>query len=226
MAKKNNSLSVFVALDRSGSMSGERWTTAIESLNEYITGLKKEKVEGTVTIIAFDCLNTVDDRHVRLVPLTENQSIAYYENLKHDVLQPSGMTPLFDAAAHVMDRAIENNAERTVVVIMTDGEENASKEYTQAKIKDKVKLLQDKKWEVVFLGANFDVAQYTTGSGLSAQKFRNVDMSSQMQRTAMYTDLSSSTVAYVKTGAAIDLSLNNTMAGVSVAGDSVTVTTK
>ena len=226
MAKKNNALSVFVALDRSGSMSGEPWVNAIESFNEYVKNLQKEKIEGDVTIIAFDSPSTIGDSNVRLVTLTENQSIAYFEPLKHDCTSPAGMTPLFDAAAHVMDRAIEKNSKRSVVVILTDGHENASREYTQSKIKDKVKLLESKKWEVIFLGANFDVAQYTTGSGLSAQKFRNVDMSSQMQRTAMYTDLSSSTVAYAKTGAAIDLSLNNTMAGVSVAGDSVTVTTK
>lgn len=208
MAKKKEKLSVFVALDRSGSMSGERWIHAIDSINEYITGLKKEKVEGTVTIIAFDCLNTVNDHHVRLVPLTENQSIAYYENLKHDVLQPSGMTPLFDAAAHVMDRAIENNAERTVVVIMTDGEENASKEYTQVKIKDKVKLLESKKWEVIFLGANFDVTQYAAASGLASTKQRSVNFLDHNQRVAMYQDLTSSTVAYAKAGQAMNMAVD------------------
>lgn len=214
----NNNLSVFVALDRSGSMQGEPWMNAIESLNEYIKNLQKEKIEGDVTIIAFDSFSTVGDSSVRLVPLTEDQSIAYFEPLKNDCTSPAGMTPLFDAAAHVMDRAIEKNSKRTVVVILTDGHENASKEYTQSKIKDKVKQLQDKNWEVIFLGANFDVAHYTASSGLSAGKFRNFDMSNQVMRTAMYTDLSTSTTAYAKTGAAIDLSIDNTMATVGGAG--------
>ena len=203
MAK--NTLSVFVALDRSGSMSGEPWTNAIESLNEYVKNLQKEKIEGDVTIVAFDSHSSVGGDTVRLVPLAENQSIAYYEPLKQDVIAPAGMTPLFDAAANVMDRALERNSERTVIVILTDGQENASKEYTQAKIKDKVKLLEAKKWEVIFLGANFDVASYTTGSGLSATKMRNFDLNNTMQRTAMYTDLSTSTVAYAKTGAAMNM---------------------
>lgn len=201
MAKKNNPLSVYVALDRSGSMSGERWTHAIDSINEYINGLKNEKIEGTVNVTAFD----TNGNNVRLVELTEDQSIAYYEPLSHDVVSPSGMTPLFDAAANVMDRAIENNAERTVVVIMTDGEENSSKEYTQAKIKDKVKLLENKKWEVIFLGANFDVAQYTAASGLAMTKQRSVDFSSQVQRSAMTADLMSNTIAYATTGAAMNM---------------------
>lgn len=204
MAKKNKPLSVYVALDRSGSMQGERWTHAIDSINEYINGLKKEKIEGEVNVTAFD----TNGNSVRLVELVENQSIAYYEPLTHDVVTPSGMTPLFDAAANVMDRALENNAERTVVVIMTDGEENSSKEYNQAKIKDKVKLLENKKWEVVFLGANFDVSRYTADSGLAMTKQRTVDFSNQLQRTAMQADLTSSTVAYAKAGEAINLNVD------------------
>lgn len=203
MAKKNKPLSVYVALDRSGSMSGERWTHAIDSINEYINGLKKEKIEGTVSITAFDY-----GQSMRLVDLVVDQSIAYYEPLAHDCTQPSGMTPLFDAAANVMDRAVENNAERTVVVIMTDGEENSSKEYNQATIKAKVKDLTDKKWEVLFLGANFDVSSYTVNSGLAMTKMRNVDFSNQLQRAAMYNDLTKSTAAYATVGAAIDLSVD------------------
>lgn len=202
----NDNLSVFVALDRSGSMSGERWTTAIESLNEYVKNLQKEKIEGEVSITAFDTYHGVGGATVRLEDIVKNQSIAYFEPLSASVLQPGGGTPLYDAAGIVMDRALERNNKRTVVVILTDGEENQSKEYTQAKIKDKVKKLQDKKWEVVFLGANFDVANYTASAGLSTGKFRNVDMTNVMARQAMYTDLSTSTVAYAKTGAAIDLS--------------------
>lgn len=211
----NNNLSVFVALDRSGSMSGERWTTAIESLNEYVKNLQKEKIEGEVSITAFDTYHGVGGATVRLEDIVKNQSIAYFEPLHPSVLQPGGGTPLYDAAGIVMDRALERNNDRTIVVILTDGEENQSKEYTQAKIKDKVKQLQDKNWEVIFLGANFDVAHYTASSGLSAGKFRNVDMSNQVMRTAMYTDLSTSTVAYAKTGAAIDLSQPTVQVNVS-----------
>lgn len=196
-------LSVYVALDRSGSMSGERWTHAIDSINEYINGLKKEKIEGNVSIVAFDF-----GQSMRLVDLVKDQSIAYFEPLSKECTQPSGMTPLYDAAANVMDRALEVNSERTVVVIMTDGEENSSKEYTQAKIKDKVKTLTDKKWEVLFLGANFDVSSYTAGSGLASTKMRNVNMNNDAQRFAMQADLTRSTVAYATVGAAIDLSVD------------------
>jgi Mg-chelatase subunit ChlD len=206
MAKKNKGLSVFVALDRSGSMQGERWSTAITSLNAYISNLQKEKIEGEVSITAFDTYNGQLGQTVRLEDIADRQSIAYFEPLSVNVLHPGGGTPLYDAAATVMDRAIERNSERTVIVILTDGEENASKEYTQAKIKDKVKSLQDKSWEVIFLGANFDVARYTQGSGLASTKMRNVNMMDAQAVNLMYTDLSSNTIAYARTGAAMDMS--------------------
>jgi viroplasmin and RNaseH domain-containing protein len=184
-------------------MQGPSWNNAIESLNEYIGGLQNEKIEGDVTIVAFDSTSGME---VRLVPIVENKSIAYFEPLKSDVLMPAGMTPLYDAAANVMDRALERNNDRTVVVILTDGHENASKEYTQAKIKSKVELLQAKNWEVIFLGANFDVTQYTKQAGLDMTKMRSFDMNNAAQRNDMTMSLRSGTVAYASTGAAINLS--------------------
>ena len=206
MEKKNENLSVFVALDRSGSMSGEKWTNAIDSLNEYVKGLQKEELSGDITILAFDSDGMVSsDTKVRLSPLAESADIAYFKRIDPAVLYPAGGTPLYDAAGHVMNLALEKNSKRTVVVILTDGEENTSKEYTQAKIKEKVKALEEKKWEVIFLGANFDVTTYTQGSGLASTKMRNFDLNNQVQRTAMYSDLTASTTAYAKTGAAMNL---------------------
>ena len=209
MAKKNKDLAVFVALDRSGSMGGEKWTNAVDSLNEYVKGLQKEKISGDITIIAFDSDGMFGgNASVRLVPLAESADIAYFEPIDPAVMRPAGGTPLYDAAGHVMNLALDKNSKRTVVVILTDGEENTSKEYTQAKIKEKVKSLEEKKWEVIFLGANFDVAQYTAGSGLASTKMRNFDLNNVGQRTAMYTDLTKSTAAYATVGAAMNLAVD------------------
>lgn len=216
---KNKDLAVFVALDRSGSMTGEKWTNAIDSLNEYVKGLKKEKISGTITIIAFDSNNMLGSASsasgfvgtqssVRLIPLAEAADIAYFEPIDPIVLSPAGGTPLYDASAHVMNLALENDANRTVVVILTDGEENTSREYNQLKIKEKVKQLEAKKWEVIFLGANFDVAQYTASSGLASTKMRNFDLNNDVQRKAMYGDLTMSTAAYATTGAAMNLAVD------------------
>jgi len=206
MEKKNENLSVFVALDRSGSMGGEKWTNAIDSLNEYVKGLQKEEISGDITVIAFDSDGMFGGNvKARLTPIAESADIAYFKRIDPDVLYPAGGTPLYDAAGHVMNLALEKNSKRTVVVILTDGEENTSKEYTQAKIKEKVKALEEKKWEVIFLGANFDVTAYTQDSGLATTKMRNFDLNNQVQRSAMYADLTASTAAYAKTGAAMNL---------------------
>jgi uncharacterized protein YegL len=207
---KSKDLSVFVALDRSGSMGGEKWTNAVDSLNEYVKGLQKEKISGEITIIAFDSDGMFGGgSSVRLVPLAEAADIAYFERIDPSSLHPAGGTPLYDAAGHVMNLALEKNSKRTVVVILTDGQENTSKEYTQAKIKEKVKSLEEKKWEVIFLGANFDVTNYTQAAGLSATKMRNFDLNNTMELNAMHTDLARSTISYATTGASMNLSTNN-----------------
>lgn len=194
-------ISIFVALDRSGSMNGSSWINAINTLNEYINGLKAEKVEGKVSITAFDSF----DHKTRLVPLAHNQSIAYFENIHHTVISPAGLTPLYDAAAHVMDQALEENPEKAVVVILTDGAENCSTEYTQKSIKTKVELIQSKGWEVLFLGANFDVSEYARDAGMDSTKFCNFNLNDFNSRTTLQTKLSTNTVAYATTGRAIEL---------------------
>jgi hypothetical protein len=201
----NDELALYIALDRSGSMIS-RWDEAIETINEYVNGLKKEKIEGKVTLVAFDANH---ENKVDLQVMVDNKSIAYFDpiNSKGDI-QPRGTTPLYDAAANVMNRALENGSKRTIVAIMTDGHENASKEYTQSSIRAKVDALTNRGCEVIFLGANFDVTSYTQSSGLATTKMRNFDLKDQNARQMMYTDLASSTVAYAKTGANINLSVD------------------
>ena len=192
-------LSVFVALDASGSMTGTPWTNAINSLNEYISGLQLEKIEGNVTVVGFNSLN--------LKTLVENQSIAYFEKLSTEAMQTGGMTPLYDAAGHVMDLAVNQGSERTVIVILTDGAENSSREYTQAKIKDRVEQMQAKSWEVIFLGANFDVAEYTKSAGLDNTKMRNFDINNAQQVRTMYAALTMGTRLYATAGTSINMSV-------------------
>lgn len=202
---KNKALNVYVVLDRSGSMSSQ-WKQSITMINEYVNGLKTDKVEGSVSVTAFD---TGSDGKMSLIDMVENQSIAYFDSIRHDgEIQPRGMTPLYDAAATVMNRALDAKAPRTVIVIMTDGDENASKEYTQAKVKALVEKCQSREWEVLFLGANFDVARYTSNAGLSAGKTRNFDPTNQFDNARMFNDIRAATTAYAVTGKAIDLNVD------------------
>jgi len=85
---------------------------------------------------------------------------------------------------------------------MTDGHENASKEYTQASIKAKVKEFEDRKWEVIFLGANFDAVDSVSGGiGLMASKSMNI---ARGNLASGFDTLSTYTASYASTGQAIN----------------------
>jgi hypothetical protein len=68
----------------------------------------------------------------------------------------------------ILDLAFSENPERAYVVVMTDGEENTSRHTYQAGIQEKLKRAEDRNWEVVFLGANFDgIHDQSRGLGLA-----------------------------------------------------------
>ena len=83
---------------------------------------------------------------------------------------PRGMTPLFDAIARLISMAEADNPEKAVIVIMTDGEENASREVTKAGVKAALDRAEKRGWEVVFLGAEFANFSDADAVGISARK--------------------------------------------------------
>jgi len=142
------SKNVYMLLDRSGSMSTS-WAETLGSINGYV-----EKLEDDVNVylasfddVAFDVL--------------EESNAKGWRTITNDDVSPRGMTPLYDSAAKVMDRMIADNPERAVLVVMTDGYENNSKEYTLESVKARLKTLESKQWPAVFLGADFSkVTEY------------------------------------------------------------------
>ena len=119
-----------------------------------------------------------------------------WKPINNDEVSPRGMTALFDASARIMQRAIDDNPEKAVVVVMTDGEENSSKNYRQANVKELVSKLDAKKWEIVFLGANFDkVGDVAMTYGKGFDKFVNITPTNM--RDFMAQNMATSTSAYV-----------------------------
>lgn len=183
-------MNVYILLDRSASMQSQ-WGEALSSINGYVKELPKNT---EVFVAAFD--------HDYVV--VRNTTAKHWEPISQTEISPRGNTRLFDAAARIMQRAIDDNSEKTIVVVMTDGEENSSLNFKQADVKALANVMDSKKWELVFLGANFDkVGDVAVNNfGRSTNKFVNMttgNMSDYMTQT-----LSSASLAYATTGASIN----------------------
>ena len=153
--KKGLTELVFI-LDRSGSMGGLENDT-IGGFNGMLQKQKKEEGEANVTTVLFDDeIETIHDRFpIHIVkPLTDQD---YYVR---------GCTALLDAVGSTVKKVenIQNHlpeemqAEKIIFVITTDGEENASQEYSSKMVKKMIEKQQEKGWQFLFLGANIDAA--------------------------------------------------------------------
>lgn len=87
-----------------------------------------------------------------------------------DEVSPRGMTPLFDAINRTISLAERDNPDKAVIVIMTDGQENSSKEVTHAGAKAALDRAEKRGWEVVFLGAEFANFGDADAVGVSSNK--------------------------------------------------------
>lgn len=165
-------LSIRIVLDRSGSMSGSQSIT-IEALNTYLTELKKEKgINGSITLSTFDSVS-ID------IPISR-VSIERLDSFPESILQPRGGTPLFDAiglAIHDLENISGSTDENKVLVIVTDGLENASKEYTFDNISSKIKEKEDAGWLIIYLGADHDA--FTQSNSLNFDRERSMRYSKE-----------------------------------------------
>ena len=71
---------------------------------------------------------------------------------------------------------VDDKSNKVIVAIITDGKENASREYNKATIKDLIDKKQKEGWEFIFLGANIDAVSEADSIGIKrdhALKYRN-----------------------------------------------------
>ena len=214
-----NKLAAFILLDRSGSMAGPRWENAIGAINTYVNSLKKAGTEADVTVAAFDTAhdviaNSMNPRYA-VLPLSEQpESVSFdtlrsavpvkkYNPISIDETTPRGGTPLYDATAKIIDLAELNGAEKTAIIIMTDGEENQSKKYTLSTIRDRIASCQNRNWEVLFLGAEFNAETVAHSYGISSGKVINTSLNNISATMDWY---AGSTTAYATRGVAVDTS--------------------
>lgn len=161
-------MQTYILLDRSGSMQS-LWTEALSSVNAYAKELANKKdgdaVESHITFAVFDA-----QEGLQFDVLRRKQPALHWETVTDREATPRGMTPLLDAMIRIIALADADNPEKAVIVIMTDGQENASREVTRPGVKAALERVKAKGWEVVFLGANFDNIEDASSVGVGASK--------------------------------------------------------
>jgi len=166
----DNITEIVVIADRSGSMS-HMIVEGRNAMNELIKDQRDVEGYANITVVMFDNLYEVhtDRQNIQSCGLIGNEYNA------------RGMTALRDAIGRTINHITEGIAKtpenkrpgKVVVAILTDGHENASKEFTQEQI---VAMIDEKKalgWEFSFMGANIDSFAVGGSMNISANNTMN-----------------------------------------------------
>ena len=147
------------------------WDEALGSVNAYAKAVGEAgedetgTLETSVTLAVFDYQESLQFDLLR-----EDVAPADWQVVTSDEVNPRGMTPLFDAIGRIVSTAESDAPEKAVIVIMTDGLENSSKEITKEGAKAALDRVEAKGWEVVFLGAEFAKFDDAEAVGVAAAK--------------------------------------------------------
>lgn len=190
---------ISILLDRSGSMGSIKDDT-IGGYNNFLSQQQAIPGDCTLTLTQFDT-GGIDIVH-------ENTPIANVPALNADTYQPRGGTPLLDALGKTIKstgsalKAIpeDKRPDKIVFVIITDGEENSSHEYTKAQIKEMIEHQETLyKWNFVFLGANQDAFAEARSMGISSSKAAGF-AGNAMGVNALYANVASNVARYRQSG--------------------------
>ncbi len=187
-----------VILDRSGSMESCRAAT-ISGFNEFLKGQRATQngAQVLMSLAQFDLANGSPPVDFNF----EGASIEKVPDLSTESYVPRGSTPLHDAIVTSIGRfeqwvAAQKWAGKVLCLIITDGEENASREATL----DTVKALITKKettdqWNFMYLGANQNAFAVGSAMGLHSGSVSNYNATPQGTRRA-FLSASMNTTAY------------------------------
>jgi hypothetical protein len=161
-------MQAYILLDRSGSMQS-LWVEALSSVNAFAKELANKTdgpvVDSHVTLAVFD-----SQEALQFDVLRKKQPALHWDNVTDKDASPRGMTPLLDAMVRMISLAESDNPDKAIIVVMTDGQENASREVTRDGVKAALDRVKAKGWETVFLGANFDNIADASSVGVVGDK--------------------------------------------------------
>ena len=148
-----------IILDKSGSMSSIA-RQAIDGVNETIGSIRSAQEKNPdqkhmVTLVAFcGCEMKV---------IYDNVPVAEAKTLTDKDYRPCCMTPLYDAMGSTITRihSLKSSDDNSLalVTIITDGYENASREFTLTALKSLIDSYKEQGWQFTYIGADHDVEQ-------------------------------------------------------------------
>ena len=157
---------VWLLLDRSGSMQ-HLTHDLIGGFNQFLAEQQAKPGKARMSVVLFD-------GHDPFEVVVDAKRIGNVPELTTSTYGARGVTPLYDALGTLIETADRRIARRNesgrpaedqLVLVFTDGLENASIRFDRARVFEMVKERQDDGgWTFVFMGANQD--SYSTGGGL------------------------------------------------------------
>lgn len=183
-------------LDRSGSMV-RIWDATVEGFNGYKNDQANQDGVSYMSLITFDGSSL--DVVYRATPCSEIPDMD-----PKGKIRPRGSTPLLDAigtAVSEADKWVKRSSftGKVLIVINTDGQENASIEYTLENVRALIKQRTDEGWEFAFMGAGIDAFSDAKSLGIGRQSTMSYDATADAATTANM-NLSSSTSSYRQSG--------------------------
>ena len=160
---------ISVILDRTGSMETIRNDT-IGGFNAFLIAQKGAPGLASLTLVQFDSQDPYEIVY-HFKPLAE------VPELTRETFVPRANTPLLDAIGRgindleksLADKTEAERPSRVVMVLITDGQENASREFRKDQIEKMIKEKQEKAaWQFVFLSADLDAIGDALASGVRA----------------------------------------------------------
>lgn len=146
--------SIYCVIDRSGSMV----TCESDTIRGFNAFIGDQPQDAHITTLLFN--NSVQE-------LYRCKNVSTIKPLDSVTYRPSGCTALLDAIGHSIEIASNCTSDTITMIILTDGDENASTKYTLNQINDLIKEKKTYGWKFVFMGANQDAIHVASGLGIN-----------------------------------------------------------
>ncbi len=162
-------------VDQSGSMYRVK-EDAVGGFNQFLDEQASIPGEATVTLTLFN-------HEIEVV--CESVPIEQAGPLDMETYRPGGMTALMDAVGTTLERLSEKFDQRdqapgqVIVLILTDGRENASSRFRQAEVAEMIDRREEERdWEFVFWGADIDADEVAGSLHIDSDRVSRVEASS------------------------------------------------